>query len=1043
MSECPPERIWDELATGLITGVAAERYLDHASWCEACALRLREAIEVFQPEEAAQSERIQPIPVALPESKPMPEPARPRPSRAWIPWAIAASLVASAGLGYYAWFGRATADPLAQLAVAYSKERTFELRIPGAAHGRYDATRSGGGGSLANRPEEWIAVAGRVRSQLAAQPRDPLWLHAQGRLALLDHRPDEAIAALLVARDFGAAHDDVAVDLATAYYQRAMARGDEGAADLTLAQDLLGPVIQRSATNVAARYNRALIEIELHQLPSAIADLEQVVRLETDAKWKEEARQKLEQARARMRGFLERNPAEDEARWVELLLDRLMRQPPDSANAGDWDTLAGRLQRDHRDPWARELNALPKNDANQATLARLAQLASIRLAAQRGRYLAERADADPLQRASLPPPLAAWRDFEIAYRSTHSGGAFGCIVAEIPNRYRWLSVQAKREAGSCAAPDRAGFARRLKLRQESRDTAREAGLAVSAARAEALLGVVEFLEGRYREALAHQRRLLGRMIDERLPVSRSHEPVHSMMLATRALGRPYAARSAAAMATAIARASGLRNAEFTDLANEAELAWKTGDKVHTEMAYRQAIWLFEQSQGTVAPASARAWVEVIMAEASADSKRLAPFHELLESTPDLFARVPYLRVRSHWDPPARAIQQLEQAQQLLTNIPDSRRPGFLREEAVLAAHQRINLLLAAGRAEESLRLAQDVLGWSQGAAALPRAAIGSRTLFSLRIVGPRVIVWRRDVQSIQWRDAGTADGVERSIRRLRRFASSPHTPGAEIHRASVDLTKDLFGNWLAELPQAGGILFQAEGILQAIPYSLLRGRELELAKEHSIAITSMPAPSEPARQERRPARTAVMVDATRVPGLAERGLRPLPPPEEEWAALRAYAPRVERIAGSQVTAERVAATAPAGHLHFAGHAEAAPQGAGLVLAGGKLGHFSAPAPWRVVLSACSTARLEQDEEDTVGIGSLATAFLAAGSAEVVAADWDLESRAAGILMQEFYAELTRHDDFGQALFEGVRRLAARAEFAHPYYWAGMRWLVRA
>jgi CHAT domain-containing protein len=1034
MAECPPDRVWDELATGLLTGAQAHSYLEHASWCKPCAARLREAIDVFQPEETASE-----LPVSI-------QPAA-APRRPWaLPkvWGLAAGIVVAAGLGYYAWIARDANDPLVQLAVAYSKERTFELRIPGAAFARFDAPRSGGV-TLANRPAEWIAVASRVQLQLARQPRDPLWLHAQGRLALLDNRPDDALTALKLARDFsptGAAKipDEITIDLATAYYQRGIARGDAGASDLTLAQDLLGPVIQRSSST-AARFNRALIEIELHQLPAAITDLEFVVSHESDQGWKGEAQRRLEQARARLRGFLERNPQQDEARYAELLLDRLLQEPVAQPPGADWQQLAVRFQREHLDPWVDELLTLPHTPAHHAAFEQLARLASIRVTAQRGRYLAERAEIAPLERASLPPPLAAWRDFELAYRSTHSGATFGCQVANVHPRYRWLRSQAKREAAGCAQAD---FANHLQLYREALTIALEARLPIAAARAEAIIGTVTFLAGNYRDVLTLQRRLLGRMIEERLPVARSHEPVHSMMLATRALGRNYAARSAAAMATAIARSSGLRNAEFTDLANEAELALKSGDHSATATAYEEAIRLFEQSKGSAALPSARAWVEIIMAEASGSPQRLAPHHSFLSSTADLYARVPYLRVRSLWDPTDQALQQLNQVHLLLASTPDTRRPGFLRQEAMLAAHQHISLLLAKGRIEDSFRLTQDLLAWNEAGTNLPRAALGSPTLFSLRTVGPRVIVWRKDQQGIHWRDGGAAATVEQNIRRLRRFASSPQTPTHEIVRCAGELTSLLFGSWLQQLPTESRILFQAEGILQAIPFPLLRGKEMELAREHSIAVTTTPTSAEKAPRASALPRTALLVDATRVPGLSERGFRPLPPPEEEWKAIRAYAARIDRITGAAVTADRLAAaSAPVSLLHFAGHAEATSLGAGLVLASGQLSRFSQPVPARVVLSACSTARLEQEEEDATGLYSLASAFLAAGAAEVVAADWDMESHAAGLLMREFYTELAKHDDVGLALFTGIRRLAARPEFAHPYYWAGVRWLVRA
>ena len=77
----------------------------------------------------------------------------------------------------------------------------------------------------------------------------------------------------------------------------------------------------------------------------------------------------------------------------------------------------------------------------------------------------------------------------------------------------------------------------------------------------------------------------------------------------------------------------------------------------------------------------------------------------------------------------------------------------------------------------------------------------------------------------------------------------------------------------------------------------------------------------------------------------------------------------------------------------------------------------------------------------MGAETLAQAFIAAGATEVVASSWDLDDRAAGFLMQRMYGALRESDDLGEALRRAARSMSEKAEFSHPYYWAGVMRVV--
>jgi len=130
-------------------------------------------------------------------------------------------------------------------------------------------------------------------------------------------------------------------------------------------------------------------------------------------------------------------------------------------------------------------------------------------------------------------------------------------------------------------------------------------------------------------------------------------------------------------------------------------------------------------------------------------------------------------------------------------------------------------------------------------------------------------------------------------------------------------------------------------------------------------------------------------------------------------------------------------------LHLAAHGEFRGDNAlfsGLALAGGWLTtleifnlHLQADL---VTLSACQTGR------SVVGGGDelfgLMRAFLAAGTASLVATFWTVEDRSTARLMQRFYERLVQGESRGAALRQAQLQFLGDEEnpvYHHPYFWA--------
>jgi CHAT domain-containing protein len=125
-------------------------------------------------------------------------------------------------------------------------------------------------------------------------------------------------------------------------------------------------------------------------------------------------------------------------------------------------------------------------------------------------------------------------------------------------------------------------------------------------------------------------------------------------------------------------------------------------------------------------------------------------------------------------------------------------------------------------------------------------------------------------------------------------------------------------------------------------------------------------------------------------------------------------------------------------FHFSGHAAASPDGVGLVLGDSildvarirvsKFSHLKL-----AVLSACNSANGAADMFDDRD--SLARLLVGAGTVEVVASRWAVNSRATASLMEEFYTQLLSGKGVSSALGEASRKLRRNGKFVHPFYWA--------
>lgn len=88
----------------------------------------------------------------------------------------------------------------------------------------------------------------------------------------------------------------------------------------------------------------------------------------------------------------------------------------------------------------------------------------------------------------------------------------------------------------------------------------------------------------------------------------------------------------------------------------------------------------------------------------------------------------------------------------------------------------------------------------------------------------------------------------------------------------------------------------------------------------------------------------------------------------------------------------------------------------------------------VTLSACSTALA--DTRDVGFVASLAEAFWLAGSRTVVASLWQVDDNSTGLLMTQFYENLSKGQGKAEALRNAQLHVMKQPKYSHPYHWSG-------
>lgn len=318
-SGCPADEKWTELAAGICSAPEASSLLEHATRCDYCGNLLRESTENLNPEISPQEQGfIRQLPSAtagwqrglgrkMAEASRTEESKRTlvvrksrRPARwPFAPlkrWALPVAVAAIGIIGVALWIRWSSPSLSAvneKLAQAYSEQRPFQARFPGARYGplREERGEAGPSRSRMDEPAELLEAEQEIAEALTRYPRDPGWRQVKARTDIFEGNYQSAIEELMKLQVDRPENTTIQFDLAIAYYGRARTQRDSVAktTDFKLSLRCLDIVLSKNPNDAVGLFNRAVVHRELKQYSESNSDWQRYLQLDSTGPWADEA----------------------------------------------------------------------------------------------------------------------------------------------------------------------------------------------------------------------------------------------------------------------------------------------------------------------------------------------------------------------------------------------------------------------------------------------------------------------------------------------------------------------------------------------------------------------------------------------------------------------------------------------------------------------------------------------------------------------------------------------------------------------------------
>jgi CHAT domain-containing protein len=1098
-SDCPPDTVWFEIAAGINTQ-DSESHLSHAVNCDHCGPMLKEAVadladELTSEEDAqiaglgssnpAWQRRIAirmrgaTTSFSIEGAQKLTFVQRLRQTPVWIALPGAAALLLAAVLGGIGLWRVEHPSDARLLALAYNKQRTLVLRIPGGDPVPLASGTRGSSNGL-TEPSELLELRLRARQHLDQIPDSPYWHQILGQVELIEGDGVAARRDLEIAQASGASLPNLQSDLAGAWFEIGEKTGN--AESYAEAAEIYGELLNdRPVDPALLHYNRAICWERQSLTENAVADLRAALSEEHSAKW----RKAIEAEITRLSSHSEAIATDGYETALNDATEKLLPHWSDSEPARKTISRVAELGHHHRDNWLFDWIEATHHIAAQNADQHLATAVTAGSAGDAGVSLIESRKAELLYAAAGHAPGLLRAQIAEIYALQRLDRATECLgIAKKLGRepqlrnYAWIQTQLAIEIGNCnslvgsLAAEQQAFERAVLLSKAS-------DLPILNLRA---LGAQASLDN-FRGAT-----IAGWQIDvaglflcakNHCPPIHDYKFLYNMVSGAQDLGLHHVAVEVMRTAEAVASTTGDVTAHAYALETFAKLAGEVGDFHESMRAFDAASNLARANNQAVMVKLYQAEWRNDRAQELMEQGRAGEALELLEqSAPEILAsdyqygRVNYYTQLSiaqrslelNDDALASASAAVRESEFSLSRLRSTLERQQWSRENVATYTELVQDYLQRGDSSAALQVWEryrsapfaDVpslvmSGISRDLVHANRESSDATYVVIIALIGEKYVGWlaqANPLKAIRTVDLGDRSRLNRASTAFYRLCADRDSNLNDIRSLGTSLYKVLLGPFGDEIGSSRHLWIDIDPSLGLVPLSALTlpsGTWLG----NAARITFLPPwwSIRPRSVFGDPFVSSAMhvVVLSGFGDLKRDGLRGGYSEASEVAALF---PNSTLIDGSSTTPnEALHSMASAEVFHFSGHAAGSSESHLLLspeedregptalhwLDPETVGSNRFPHCRVAVLAACNTSDADPDQLER--LPNLRNALLLSGAHSVIASKWDVDDSCTRSLMLAFYKQLISGKPVTQALQSAQQSVRSSTAWRHPFFWA--------
>ncbi|HEV3041986.1 MAG TPA: CHAT domain-containing tetratricopeptide repeat protein [Candidatus Angelobacter sp.] len=1015
--ECPPSSIWAEVAAGVLPNDDALRHLEHVASCPSCSAQLKDALEIVgtnaRPEPTLQQSLETSSParqkslaaemaarsrqILESEARPAPKPLKMKPARTfrfpvWAFGAVAAVLILGTALAVFLRQGLGSTEHM--LGQAYAQQRTVELRIPGAGYGPVRVERAQKQSHMSS-PGALLEAEAAIKKGLEQHPEDPDLLRQKAEADLLNWDFQPAIETLGHALRIQPQSAKLLVDLATAYFERAEAT--DTPADYESALQHLGDALRLSPKDPTALFNRAIVHERLFLYSRAIADWEELLTIEGDAGWKQEAQKRLNEIRtkqqrhssrdapdhltvAEFKSAVENKTTLDPEQYIQLaerkILPNISHPIQQDPNYQLAMLLAKHFESAHSDRFFADLMQSAGKPGFHEAVFNLGEASKANNAGHSEEAYSSAARSGELFQKLQSDAGAAASEFEEAYALHFESHADQCAktaanVADTAEQrgYTWLEVQALLERAICSNLQGA-LGEAKELTQRALQLAKERNYEGFYLRGLMELATLESEAGDESSAWLTIQEGLDRYWRGTFSPVRGYSFYTFLDSVAERLGHWNVQLAAAREALAFSTENPNRIVQALLRSHLAQAALHLGETSLAEEQFQEAARLFSSVPKTP---SAQTWelearIDLANVRSFRSGNASGAFAALTAFLPDVtrisnryiefkyYTTLAQLKIKMGDQETAQKFlgTAIMVAEHGLQTLPTWRERLAWMDQKRQAYLLMVQSLLQSGQQDAALRLWERYLAANPDeftaktadikTIALTKMDHQENTVVTYALPPDNIIIWMRQGRQVRSMVVPVPSGdLKRAAQNFLAECSRPDSNLALLRSNAHTLFSWLVKPVSQWLPAGGTLIIEPDGILSTLPMeALVDDSQAYLGEQYRITMASgliAGTLSEPQRAIQ-PSDQALVVAS---PIHADGSFAPPPGALSEAHQVAAQFSHATMLAGNMATVSQVEKEIPRSRVfHFAGHATTGQTGSAILLADGTISISGAP-----------------------------------------------------------------------------------------------------